>query len=84
MSFTQITKLVQFIQNKLNVTEKDIIIRKFDFDDGAYTIELFSNNKLYEIQHYEPLHMVDNVNYGMGPNYTCYVFDKDKNHFVSC
>ena len=83
MSLRIINNLINFICDNLNVLEDDIIIKKINIDnDNFYSIELKIDDKLYSIRHFEPLEIVQGINYGMGHCYDCSLFDKVKGHFV--
>jgi len=83
MSLAIINRLVNFIQVKLHVDEEDVVVKSVEVvNDSGYTIELKVKNELYSIRHFEPLNPIRDVNYGMGYDYDCYLFDKEKNHYV--
>ena len=70
MSLKIISKLVNYIQAKLNVKEEDIIVKNIELkDDCLYTIKLKIKDEIYVINHFEPLTLIQDVNYGMGPSY---------------
>lgn len=78
MSLRIITKLINFVQNGLNVNEKDVIVKTIKFKrDDYYNIHLEINGELYSIKHFEPLNMIQGVNYGAGPWYDCFKIDKE-------
>ena len=84
MSLSIINKLINFIINKLNINEKEIIIKTIKFDnDDVYTIEFKIYDDLYSIRHFEPLEMIQDVNYGIGYYYDCCIFDKEKDYYIS-
>ena len=84
MSLKIINKLVNYIQEKLNVKEEDIIVKKIEFkDDCLYTIKLKIKNEIYVIDHFEPLRLIQDVNYGMGPSYQCCLFVEEHNHYIT-
>ena len=82
MSLRIINEAINVIKNKLQVDEESIIINNIKFtDDCEYTIELKIYDNLYSIRHFEPLIMVQGVNYGHGYYYDCYVFNKEKGYY---
>jgi hypothetical protein len=83
MSLKIISKLIKFIQVTLNIREEEVIVKsiKFELEDNTYIIELKVGNEIYSIMHFEPLKMLPDVNYGMGPYYDCYLFDKEKGFY---
>ena len=84
MSLKIINKLVNYIQEKLNVKEEDIIIKKIEFkDDCLYTIKLKIKDEIYVIDHFEPLRLIQDVNYGMDPSYQCCLFVEEHNHYIT-
>ena len=82
MSLRIINNLVNYVKDNLGVDEKSVIIKTIEIvDDCIYTIELEINNNLYAIRHFEPLVMVQDVNYGHGFYYDCDIFNKEKGHY---
>lgn len=78
MSLRIITKLINFIQNGLNVDEKDVLVKSIKYEDDRYyySIHLEINGDLYSIKHFEPLDMIQD-----GPWYDCYKFNKETETF---
>jgi len=70
MSLKIITKLIHYLKEKLNVTEDDIIINEMNIKDSCdYEIEMKIKDNWYRIKHFEPLHPIQERNYGMGSWY---------------
>jgi hypothetical protein len=81
MSLKIISKLVNYIQEKLNVKEEDIIVKNIDFeDDCLYTIKLKIKDEICVITHFEPLKLIQDVT---GPSYQCYLLDEEKGHYIT-
>lgn len=82
MSLKIITTLIDFIKVKLNVDEKNIVIKTIEIENEcSYIIELKINKNLYSIRHFEPLKIIQGINYGMGVHYDVYLFNKKNNCF---
>lgn len=80
MSLKIISILVNYIQSTLNVKEEDIIIKNIECkDDCLYNIKFKIKDDIYVIDHFEPLKIIQGVNYGMGPSYQCCLLDKEHN-----
>lgn len=80
MSLKIITKLIDFIKVKLDVDDENIIIKNIEIkEDCIYIIDIKIKDDLYSISHFEPLKMIQGVNYGMGPWYDVYLFNKEQN-----
>lgn len=80
MSLKIITDLINFIKVKLNIDEENIIIQKIEIEnDCGYVIDMKINGELYSIRHFEPLKMIQGVNYGMDliMMFTCSIKKKD-------
>ena len=83
MSIKIISKLVNYIQGKLNVNEEDIIVNNITVENNCkYKISVNIKNEVYDIRHFEPLQIIQDVKYGMGPYYECCKFVKEHNHWV--
>jgi hypothetical protein len=84
MSLKIISNLVNYIQAKLNVEEEDIIVKNIEIkDDCLYSIKLKIKDEIYVIDHFEPLRLIKDENYGMGPSYRCCLFVKEYNHYIT-
>lgn len=90
MSLRIINQLIDFVKVRLEVDGEDIIIKTIDIDDEllfksnnehSYSIEMNIKGNLYCIKHFEPTHLVQGVNYGMGPYYDLFVFNVDTNRY---
>ena len=82
MSLKIITNLFNFIKVKLDVDEETIIIKTIEIENEcSYTIELKIKDELYSIRHFEPLKIIQGVDYGMGHWYDICLFNKEKNHY---
>ena len=83
MSFKIISNLVNYIQEKLNVKEEDIIVKNIEFkDDCLYHIKLKIKDEIYVIDHFEPLRLIQDKNYVTGPSFRCCLFVEEHNHYV--
>lgn len=83
MSFKVITNLINFVKDNLNVDEDNIIIKNIEIDDNCeYTMKIEIKDNLYAIKHYEPLHTIKGINYGMGPWYDCYWYNEEQGHYI--
>ena len=82
MSLRIINNLVNYVKDNLGVDEKSVIIKTIKIvDDCEYRLELEINNNLYAIIHFEPLVVVEGVNYGASPYYDCEIFNKEKGRY---
>ena len=80
MSLRIITKLIDFIKDKLDVDE--VIIKNIEINnDCEYILELKIKDDLYSIKHFEPLKIIQGVYYGMGHYYDCYLFNKQNGNY---
>ena len=81
MSLKIINKLVNYIQEKLNVKKEDIIVKNIEFkDDCLYIITLKIKDEICVITHFEPLKLIQDV---MGPSYRCCLFVKEHNDYIT-
>lgn len=77
MSLKIINKLIDYLKEKLNVTEDDIIINEMNIKYSCdYEIEMKIKDNWYRIKHFEPLHPIQGRNYGMGPWYELRMMDR--------
>jgi len=81
MSLKIINKLVNHIQEKLNVKEEDIFVKSIEFkDDCLYTIKLKIKDEIYVIDHFEPLRLIQDIT---EPSYQCCLLDEEKGHYIT-
>ena len=83
MSIKTMNNILSTFCLRMETNLESVIIKTIDYDNkSTYNVLLELNNDLYSIRHYEPIIIIQGVNYGMGPYHQYEIFDKKNKVFT--
>jgi hypothetical protein len=83
MSVKTINDIILTFCLKMKTDVNSVIIKTIEIEhNSSYIMRLELNDELYSIEHYEPINMIQGVNYGNGPYHLYHIFDKKHKIFT--